>query len=279
MSASSAALALILTSAVLHATVNAILKVDGDRYVRRSLMNLGAAALAAPFLFIVPPPSGQVWGHLVFGGVVIAIYQVAQVESYKLGDLSAVYPVARGASVGLTALGAALWFAEPFPPLKIAGLAIAVLALLAFRSGERGARGPALAWALLTAVLIAVYTLNDAAGVKAAADPFTYIAWFFVTQGVAFPIVALARRRGQVLALSRQEGPRAALCMVLMIGTYGANLMALRLGAVAEIAALRETSVVFGALIGAVFLHEGLGLRRGLAAVTLVAGLVLLHQA
>lgn len=272
---------LILGSAILHAIFNAVLKTDGDRYVRRALGNIGAAAIAAPFTLVVPFPTAEAWMHLGVSAVVIAVYQMAQIESYKLGDLSAIYPVARGASVALTAVGAGLLFVESFPLLKIVGLAVAVTALMAFRSGDGGARGPALAWALLTAGLIAIYTLNDAAGVKVSPVMWSYIAWFFVVQGVATPTAVAIRRGRGFIEPMRTEARTAVILSMLMIASYALNLIALRLGAVAEIAALRETSVVFGALIGAYILHEGggLGPRRVIASTALVVGLMLVHIA
>ncbi|MGD2132855.1 MAG: EamA family transporter [Maricaulaceae bacterium] len=279
MSAGDVAVALILTSAFLHAVFNAILKSSGDRYVRRALMNLFACLAATPIAFIVPLPSAEVWLHLAISVLVISPYQIAQIESYKLGDFSAVYPVARGASVALTAIGAAVLFPEAFPPLKIFAFAVVIMALLAFRAGAGGARGPALAWALATAACVSIYTLNDAGGVRAAGDPLTYVVWFFIVHGFAMPIAAVVRHRARVFVQIRQELRTGVIGAALMIAGYSANLIALRLGAVAEIAALREVSVAFGAMIGAMFLGETLGRRRIAAAIVLAAGLVLLRLA
>ncbi len=279
MSDTQLAAGFIIGSAFLHAIFNAFLKIGGDRYVRRGLMNLGAAAAVAPLAFFVPLPTPEAWIHLAAGVALLAVYQVAQIESYKAGDFSAVYPVARGSSVALTAIGAAVLFPETFPPLKVAGFVLVILALTQFRAGPSGARGLALAWALATAVMIAFYTLNDAGGVRAATSAASYAVWFFITQGAALPLYAAAKRRRALPALVRREWRISAACVLLMVGSYTLNLYALRLGAVAEIAALRETGVLFGALIGAVVFKESFGVRRSAAAAVLVAALVLIQTA
>ncbi|MGF1462489.1 MAG: EamA family transporter [Maricaulaceae bacterium] len=277
MSPDSAAALMALGSAACHAVFNAALRRDGDRYARRGGMNALAALIALPFLFVFPPPGLTAGLHLAASVGIMAVYQIAQIESYKRGGLSTVYPITRGAGVALTALGAALIFQEPFPPLKILGFAIAVAALLTFARGEGAASRSAIAWALITASCIMIYTLNDGAGVKAASTFFSYAAWFFVLQGW-IPLAVAWRARGSALpGLLKQEAPIAALGAGLMLATYSLNLAALRLGNVAEVAALRELSVPLAAFLGAWLFHERLGGVRVLAACVLAGGLVVIR--
>ncbi len=264
---------LILISAVLHAVLNALIKSAGDRLVSRTLIGVCSAAVAAPFAFFVPFPDPAVWKWLALAALAHSLYQLVQLKSYRYGDLSVVYPVARGLAPPITAFGAFVLFGEALSLLQIAGvlaIGLAVTSLAAGHAGHDHGRR-ALVYAALTGVMISGYTLVDASGVRSAAHPFTYIVWFFLTFWIPVALFTVLRRgRGLAAAVAR-EGRRGIIAGLIAVTSYTLALLALRLGATAEIAALREISVIFAAAIGALFLGEGFGARR-LAVAAIVAG-------
>ncbi len=272
------AISFILVSAFLHASVNLVVKRAGDRLVNRALINLTSGAIAVPLLFFVAPLTPLAAKHLAIGIVFHWSYQIATIRAFRHGDFSAVFPVMRGTSVLLTALGSALLLHEQFPPLKLLGLVLAAAALTQFRKSASPAHRRALLWALATAVMIGAYTVNDGAGAKAAASGVSYVVWFFAIEAFPIGLTALALRRRRFLAAARSQWRSAMLAGVMSFSGYGLSLLALRLADVSTITALRETSVVFGALMGVFVLHEGFGKRRILAAAALAAGLILMQM-
>ena len=271
------AIVLILISAVFHASVSLVVKQAGDRLVNRALINLTSGLIAMPLLFFVAPLTPLAAKHLAIGIGFHWLYQIATIRAFKHGDFSAVYPVMRGTSVLLTAIGAAVLLNESFPPVKLVGLFIAALALTQFRKSTSPAHRSALLWALLTALMIGAYTVNDGAGAKAAASGISYVVWFFAIEAFPITLTALIARRGGFFSACRTQWRPAMLGGVMSFVGYGLSLIALRLADVSEITALRETSVVFAALMGVFILHENFGRRRIFAALALAAGLIFMQ--
>ncbi|MDQ7020191.1 MAG: DMT family transporter [Robiginitomaculum sp.] len=271
------AIVLILISAVFHASVNLVVKQAGDRLVNRALINLTSGIIAMPLLFFVAPLTPLAAKHLAIGIAFHWAYQMATIRAFKHGDFSAVYPVMRGTSVLLTAIGAAVLLGESFPPIKLAGLFIASLALTQFRKSASPAHRSALLWALLTAFTIGAYTVNDGAGAKAAASGISYVVWFFAIEAFPVTLTAILMRRGRFVRACRAQWRSAMIAGVMSFVGYGLSLIALRLADVSEITALRETSVVFAALMGVFILHENFGRRRIFAALALAAGLIFMQ--
>lgn len=237
-----------------------------------------------PALFVVEAPSARIWMLIAVSVVVHYVYQSLVIAAYRIGDLSAVYPVARGSAPLLTAAGAFLFMGERPAPIAIGGIVILVGGILAFALDGRHRRkaDPAEARAFLLALAtggtIATYTLVDAAGVRAAPSALAYIAWFYVTEAVATTTIVWARR-GRLLAPALAVGWKPGVAAALgSLGSYGLALVALRLGATAEVAALRETSVVIGALLGTLVLGEAFGRRRLVAACVVATGALVMHM-
>ncbi len=272
------AIGFILLSAVFHASVNLVIKQAGDRLVNRALINLTSGMIAIPLLFFVAPLTPLAAKHLLIGIAFHWAYQMATIRAFKHGDFSAVYPVMRGVSVLLTAMGSFLFLHESFPPLKLAGLLMAALALTQFRKSASAGHARALLWALLTALMIGAYTVNDGAGAKAAASGISYVVWFFSIESVPLTLTAIIARRGGFIPACRVQWRSGMIAGVMSFVGYGLSLLALRLADVSTITALRETSVVFGALMGVFILRESFGARRIAAATILAAGLVLMQM-
>lgn len=281
MSPDAAATLLILLSALLHAVVNAIVKTSDDGLLTRGCMNATALAVAAPCAFFVSWPSGELWQILILAMLVHGLYPFFLVGAYRYGDLSAVFPVARGSAPLGVAFLAGTIAGEIISWTKLACIVLISAGVVAFAL-ERGAlstqakrRGVILA--LITGIIIAVYTTIDGIGLRIADTKMTYIVWLFVLDGVFVSTSVAMVRRHALLPFLRKNWKSALVGGILGVITYGLALYALGLGAIAEIAALRETSIVFAALIGALFLKEAFGPRRMLAAVLVAVGVIALQ--
>jgi drug/metabolite transporter (DMT)-like permease len=274
-----------LFSAVTLAAANLAVKMGTDILVGRAVLSTSAAVLILPFAFLVPPPDAATRQALALAIPAHFFYQVCLVAAMQRGDLSLVFPVMRGAAPLLTALAALLLLGEKLAPLAYAGLLVATGAVMAFALPPRGSplrRHPdaaALLWALACAGGVALYNVADARGVRIAPDPFTYIVWLFLLDWVLVTLWALAVRRRALAEAVRAKWRFGVSAGMLSILSFGSALYAFSLMETAKVSALRETAVVFAALMGAVWLKEGLGRRRVLAAAALAAGLVLMQFA
>ena len=277
------AICLGLFSAVTLAAANMSVKMGSDILVGRAVLSASAAAMVAPAAWFVPLPDAWTWGALLLAVPAHYVYQLCLVRALQRGDLSLVFPVMRGAAPLLTAAAAFLLLHEALPPLAVAGLLVATVAVFVFAAPPRGTllrHHPDLAvlgWALATAVGVALYNVADARGVRGAPEPFTYIVWIFILDAVCITSTALLRRRrelGRAIASKWRFGVAAGFLSVL---SYGSAVYAFSLIETAKVSALRETSVVFAALMGTFFLGEGLGRRRILAALALAGGLILMQ--
>jgi drug/metabolite transporter (DMT)-like permease len=264
------ALALALLAAILHALFGALQKGRHDPWLSRAVIDASYGLIAAPFaLFVVPWPEPHMWP--IFAGAVVIhiVYKILQAMTYTRGAYTVVYPVVRGTGPLVTVIAAGLVFGEHFASGQWLGLLLLVggiLGLAAYNllhvTVDRHSLVPALCFAAATGVLVAGYTTYDAYGIRATADPFTFLAWFFMLDGIFLPLVQ-ARRLSR---LRREEiGPllrRGILGAFTAYFSFGAIMLATRLDKVGEAAALRETSTVFAALIGWLVLGEKVGWAR-----------------
>jgi drug/metabolite transporter (DMT)-like permease len=273
------ALSLILLSAVVHAIVNILTKQADDKYAMRLLIGVFSAIFVTPALFFVPLPHGIAVWLLVATAFVHALYELLLVKSYESAAFSAVYPVARGTGPLFTAIGAMLFLHEHPPAVQLLGIVCICGGVTAIGLSHRATAGAmkGLGFALATGLTIGCYTLIDASGVRAVANPFSYVLWFFVAHG--FCVLATApgiRGRAVVIAAWRNK-KLGALVGVLSITTYGSAMLAYRFGATAQLAALRETSVLFGTALAMSFLGEHMTPRRWIAAIVIASGAILLQ--
>lgn len=264
------AVALALNAAVLHAVFGALQKGRHDPWLSRVAIDACYALIAAPVaLFVVPWPQPHMWPLFAVIWAVHVIYKVVQAMAYSRGAYTVVYPVVRGTGPLFTVIGAGVLFGEHFTPVQWLGVAVLVggiygLALYNLRTLTvgRDTLVQALALAVATGGFVAIYTTVDAYGIRAAADPFTFLAWFFLIDGVFLPLV-LWRRWWRMPA--DQIGPlvsRGLVGAIVAMASFGGIMLATRLGPVGQAAVLRETSRVFSALIGWLMLGERTGPRR-----------------
>ena len=271
--------ALVLLAAVAHAGWNAITHRIGDEIAALALLGLGGAVAALGLAVLADPPDRDSWPYLAASVVVHVVYFVLLARSYQLGDFNQAYPLARGTSpLVVTVLAAAFVGERPAPPV-LAGVIVVSIGLgslvLAGGFPHRGDL-PAVAAAVATGLTIATYTTIDGVGVRASGAAAGYTGWMMLIESLVLMAYAITRR-GAVLAA--QARPYLAIGFaggVLSVLAYGLVLLAQTRGELAPIAALRESSIIVGALIGALFFHERFGRARVVATVIVFSGIVLI---
>ncbi|AYF79020.1 EamA family transporter [Nocardia yunnanensis] len=275
-------LAATLVAACGHAAWNAIAHWVPDKLVSITLVNAGGSLCAIPLVVWAAGPDPRSWVYLGTSVVLHIAYNLLLMASYRLGDLSQTYPLARGTSPLVVTVVAALLFRETPRSGQIAGVLLISLGLacLVFW-GRRKTASPrgAVAAALVTGVMIASYTTVDGIGVRESGSVLGYIGWLMLLEGLAVPLYALARRRRAFWRDLRPVWPVGLLGGVLSFAAYGLILWAQTRGALADIAALRESSIIVGALIGTVVFGERFGAARVAATCAVVAGIATLYLA
>jgi drug/metabolite transporter (DMT)-like permease len=281
------ALCLALTSALAHAVFGALQKGRHDPWLTRASIDVWIFGLIAPVaLFVVPWPRGIEW-LVILGALGIHFtYKVTMALAYEWAAFTVVYPVVRGTGPLATLGFAALFLGESYAALQWGGVALlsgAILMLAAVnlrgvRIG-RGALRAGLAWAFAGGLLVAVYTTYDAWGIRLTPDPFTFLAWFFLITAIDFPaLVALRLARGRtILPPLRPLLLRGFIGALVAFLSFGGVMLATRLGKVGEVAALRETSTLFAAVIGWSVLGEKVGPVRAALMGLIALGAVLVQ--
>ena len=270
------AVALVLVSALMHATWNAIVKLSGERLAVMAVVDSLCFLIALSLTPFVPLPSAAALPFLA-ASVLLAIgYKAALLGAYRHGDFSQAYPLMRGSAPLLVAVYAIVFGADRLSWIGFAGIAIVSAGLFALVDWKQG-RGILLMFALCTGATLAAATLIDGTAVQRYSDPLTYIVWLEVLEHIALPVYAIVSRRPQYLGVLRSQWRSAGVAAVNRIGSYGLMVWAMSLAAIAPLAALRETSVVFGALIGYFILKEPFGARRVAATALVVCGIVVLQ--
>lgn len=269
---------LVLLAALMHAGWNTVLKLgQGERALTMAVVVGTGTLIAACIVPFVDVPARESWPWLGASIAIHIAYFILLNQAYRLGDLSHVYPVARGTGP-LLAAAAAAWIAgETLGGMSLLGVLLVSggILSLALRRGA-GADLPALGFALLTGVTIAAYTISDAMGIRAADSRLGYIAWLALLDGLPFVAWAVWHHRAAIPGFLRHRSGPALLGGVMTFAAYGLVLWAYSLGAIAPVAALRETSVIIAVLIGTLFLGEPFGRRRLVAAVVVAGGAALL---
>ncbi|HKU47021.1 MAG TPA: DMT family transporter [Burkholderiales bacterium] len=268
----------VLGAALAHATWNAMIKSSRNVLLDMTTVTLAGGIVAAPLLLIAPQPVPAAWPYLAASAVLHIGYYIAVVGAYRAGDLSHGYPIMRGVAPLIVSVCALAWLGEAPTPAIWAGVLLicgGVLSLGLVGFHWRESRVSTM-WALGNAVIIAAYTLVDAAGIRLSGSPAGYVLWLFVLDALPFPLMVLLVKKREVLRYASQHWLRGVAGGVLSAGAYGVALWAMTRAPVAAVAALRETSVIFAALIGAWLLKEGHIARRVSGAAIVAAGVVAL---
>jgi drug/metabolite transporter (DMT)-like permease len=270
----------VLLAALLHASWNAMLHGNDDRFLSMTWMSIAIAAVSTFVILFTPWPARPAWPYIVASGLVHIVYNVTLVRSYRRNDLAQAYPIARGSSPLLVTLGAALFAHEAIGPLQVLGIVMISAGIIAIAlEGSHVSRAGLLA-ALTTGVTIAVYTVIDGIGVRlSGGEALAYTAWMFLFYWL-MPVLFVATRGLAALWSPVRATPMAVgsslVGGLVSIAAYGIVIWALQSGAMGAVSALRETSVVFAVLIGRVFLRETVSGKRWLACVIVAGGAVCL---
>ena len=266
--------AAVLTASLLHASWHALVKSSGDQVTALAGMNLVSGAVALALIPFAKPLPLTVFA-LILGSVVLhAGYKLALARLYVYADLGQAYPLARGLTPIIATILAYLFIGETPGPAIALGVAVVCLGLvlLAFERGGRRLAPAALAAAALVGFTVAAYSVLDAYGIRLVNDWFSFTVWLVSIDSSAFVAYALATRGTSALAAWRGNPVRVAASGLFGVLSFGVFMWALGRAPVGAVSALRETSVIFAALIGTLFLHERADWRRFLAAATVMAG-------
>lgn len=270
----------VLFSALFHAAWNALIKNSPDKQLSAVGITGVAMLLAAIGLPWLPRPAPASWPFLLASLVLQVVYMRLVARIYRVADLSVSYPVMRGTAPLLVALVSALFFHDAPGPGAMAGVATICAGILCIGLPGRAAReSGSMKLALLNAVVIASYTLVDGTGARLSQAPASYTLWIFLLQGIVMIGLTLPRRAGDLARHMKARWGAAALGGCGTVVSYGVTLWAMTLAPIAVVAALRETSILFGILISGCLLHERLTPARIAGACVLVLGAVLLRLA
>lgn len=264
----------VLGAALLHASWNALLKSSTDKQLDTVAISVGAGVVGLAVAVWLPFPAPESWPWLAASALVHILYFLFLAGAYHWGDLTYTYPIMRGGGPVIVALAGTAVFGEVLGPLPTLGVVIVCAGIIGLAYGKHERR--ATVFALANALVIAAYTLIDAKGVRLSASPVAYAMWFFVANAVAIYAYAGLRRGAAVPRYLARNPLRILIGAVFTAGSYGVALWAMARAPVAIVAVLRETSVVFGAVLGAVFLGEKFTRRRLLATGAVLAGLAAL---
>jgi len=268
--------ALVLVAAAMHASWNALVKHASERWLTFAVVSATGALGFLPVALAHGPPAPAAVPFLAASGVIHLFYFSFLVFAYTHGDFSQTYPIARGLGPLIVGLVSLAVLHEPARPASVMGVVMVSLGVMVLASGGGPSARRGVGFAAATGVFIAAYTLADGLGVRASPSRLSYIAWLHLTIGLPFSAFVFWRRRGAVGPFLRAQGLRASLAGVLAALAYSLVLFAMSRVSLAVVAALREVSVVFAAVIGARLLREPLGRRRLLAAGVVVIGIACL---
>lgn len=267
---------LVLFAALLHASWNALLRGGADRLWSMTVMCIAIAVTCVVAAAFMAPPAAASWGYAVLSAVLHVGYNLFLVRSYRVGDLGQVYPISRGSSPALIALGAAVFAGESIAPGVLLGIALVCGGIISLAFRGRKLSVPSLPYALGTGCFIAAYSVVDGIGARLSGAPLAYTVWMCALWGVLMPMVYIGLRDARSLFSVRPGMFSAAAGGLVSLLAYGIVIYAMNEAPLGAVSALRETSVLFAALIGAIFLGETLTARRILACVVIVSGTIII---
>lgn len=272
---------MVLLAAVMHASWNAMVRTGADRLILIAIFMVGPGIMIIPFLPLVSLPTAEAWFYVALSVTIHTLYYLSLITAYKHGDLSHVYPVARGLAPVLVLVGGFLLVNETPSFSQLIGVLVISISImsLAFENGPpwKSSDNRGFLFALLTSFLISAYTLTDGLGARAANNPMDYILWLFALEGWPIFIFALYLRRGAVWAYFKENTTLCVAGGLFSTAAYGIVIYALSLGLMAGVSALRETSVIIATLIGIFLFKEKHAFRRIVVAIIVTLGVILIH--
>jgi drug/metabolite transporter (DMT)-like permease len=271
--------AIVLFAAALHATWNAVVKGSSDKLLMTGLVTGSAALIATVIVPFLPPPAPASWPFLATSTVLQIGYYQLVARAYQIADMSQTYPVMRGTAPLLVAIVSAVFLGEHLPFLAWGGIAMISAGILSMAAGAKSGQGKGTVLALINAVVIASYTLVDGAGVRQSGDAVAYTLWAFLLTGVPLVSFVFATRRSAFVHYIASNWRQGLFGGFGTLVSYGLALWAMTIAPIAVIAALRETSILFGVGMSALVLRERVTAPRLAGAIVIVGGAVALRLA
>jgi phosphonate utilization associated putative membrane protein len=274
----------VLFGALLHASWNALVKSSTDKEMDTALIHLIGSLMVIPLVWFAGWPPRSAWPFLAASIIIHIGYYFALTGAYRHGDLGLTYPLMRGVAPLLVALSASVTLGEQLPLLGWLGVLSISIGVLVLGLSRHAFEAPrAVAFALGNAVIIAIYTVIDGLGVRAAgttlASTLQYVATLFMFDGWPFALMIFFQRGAVLPRYARKRWPLASLGALASLGSYGIALWAMTRAPVAMVAALREVSVLFAVVIGTLVLKEAVTTSRMLGAMVIICGVMALRLA
>lgn len=267
---------IVLFAAALHAAWNAIIKSGRDKFLTMMLIMLGSALVSALALPVMVVPDRASWPFLAASTVLQAGYFTLVAATYRVTDMSLAYPLMRGTAPMIVTIASVPLLGEVLPPGALAGIGLICAGILTQALGARG-NGRGVAMALITAGMIAGYTMIDGSGARLSGDAVAYTLWLNLFTGVPFALWLLVRRPAGFGAYLRGNWHLGLIGGIGTLTSYGLALWAMMQAPIALVAALRETSILFATLISVLVLKERFSPQRVLAALLILAGAVVIR--
>lgn len=267
---------LVLFAALLHAGWNALLRGGADRLWSMTVMCVAIAIVCAIAAMFMVAPAPKSWGYALLSALLHVGYNLFLVRSYRVGDLGQIYPISRGSSPALITLGAALFAGETITPGEMLGIALVSGGIISLAFRGRSLSVPSLPYALGTGCFIAAYSVVDGIGARLSGAPLAYTVWMSALWGVLMPVVYVVLRDARSLFSIRPGMFAAAIGGLVSLLAYAIVIYAMNEAPLGAVSALRETSVLFAALLGYLFLGETLTVRRMLACVVIASGAIII---
>jgi drug/metabolite transporter (DMT)-like permease len=267
----------VMGAALLHATWNALIKTGGNKLTSMLIMTIIEGAMGAVVAMTQKLPQGEVWFWVIGSGILHSAYKFFLAFAYEHGDLSRVYPIARGAAPMIVMLVSLLFLSDVISGYESLGIALLGIGILmmargVFTDGESRRLVPL---ALCSAMATAAYSLVDGMGARVAGDAVMFVAWLFVFDVLGFVPMAYALRGRAVFVANRRSWGLGAVAALASYGAYAIAVWAMTQAPIALVAALRETSILFAVLIGWLLFGERLGRAKAMSAMLIVAGVML----
>jgi len=271
--------AVVLSGALLHATWNAIVKSADDKFLTTIMVTGAAAVIAAVVLPFLSVPARASWPYIGASMVLQVAYFVLVARTYQIADMSLTYPLMRGTAPFLVALVTVFRLGDPLSLVAWCGVIGICVGVFSMALGSNLRQPDGIYLALLNALVIAGYTLVDGMGVRLSGAPAAYTLWIFLVTGVPFTVWALAARGASFVPYVARYWRLGLAGGIGTTASYGVALWAMTVAPVAVVAALRETSILFGTLIAGLVLKEHIGVRRIVPACIIAASAALLRLA
>jgi len=269
-------IALILFAALLHASWNALLRGGADRLWSMTVMCVAVALASVAIALLLAPPAKASWMYAVLSAVLHVGYNLFLVRSYRAGDLGQTYPISRGSSPLLITIAASAFAGERVGASALLGIALVAGGIISLAFNGRKLAVPSLPYALGTGCFIAAYSVVDGVGVRLSGAPMAYTVWMCALWGVLMPAVYIGLRGTGSLFTMRPGFVTAFVGGLVSLLAYGIVIYAMSGAPMGAVSALRETSVLFAALIGYFFLGETLTVRKMLACAVIAAGTIII---